>query len=82
MEYLVSEEKIRAIYAYRSQRVLDLIKEHDLDFLYLWDYGNTRYAFDVMPRLFRLPDFEERACVADGQRRLWGKPRTFAGRHL
>ena len=50
MEYLVSEEKIRAIYAYRSQRVLDLIKEHDLDFLYLWDYGNTRYAFDVMPR--------------------------------
>ena len=50
MKYLVSDEKIRAIYAYRSQRVLDLMKEHDLDFLYLWDYGNTRYAFDVMPR--------------------------------
>jgi len=50
MKYLVSEEKIRAIYGYRSQRVLDLLKEHELDFLYLWDYGNTRYAFDVMPR--------------------------------
>jgi Xaa-Pro aminopeptidase len=50
LKYLVSDEKIRAIYGYRSQRILDLIKEHDLDFLYLSDYGNTRYAFDVMPR--------------------------------
>ena len=50
MEYLVSEDKIKAIYKYRSQQALDLIREHDLDFLYLSDYGNTRYAFDVMPR--------------------------------
>jgi len=50
LEYLLPENKIQAIYKYRSQRVLDLIKEHDLDFLYVWDYGNTRYAFDVMPR--------------------------------
>ena len=50
MKYLVSESKIESIYNYRSTRVLDLIKEHNLDFLYLWDYGNTRYAFDVMPR--------------------------------
>ena len=50
LKYLVPENKIQAIYKYRSQRVLDLIKEHDLDFLYVWDYGNTRYAFDVMPR--------------------------------
>jgi Xaa-Pro aminopeptidase len=50
VEYLISEEKIAKIRTYRSQRVWDLMKEHDLDFLYLWDYGNTRYAFDIMPR--------------------------------
>ena len=50
MEYLIPEDKIEKVYRYRSQRVLDLIKEHELDFLYLWDYGNTRYAFDIMPR--------------------------------
>ena len=44
MEFLLPEEKIRSIYGYRSQRVLDLINEHDLDFLYLWDYGITSNA--------------------------------------
>ena len=33
MKYLISEEKIRNIYAYRSQRVLDLIKERTLQIL-------------------------------------------------
>ena len=50
MEYLISEKKIAKIRTYRSQRVWNLMKEHDLDFLYLWDYGNTRYTFDIMTR--------------------------------
>lgn len=50
MEYLIPDEKVAAVRAYRSGRVRDLMHEQDLDFLYLWDYGNTRYAFDIMPR--------------------------------
>ena len=50
MEYLIPEEKVATVRTYRSGRVRDLMREHDLDFLYLWDYGNTRYAFDIMPR--------------------------------
>lgn len=50
MEYLIPEEDVAKVRAYRSGRVWDLMKENDLDFLYLWDYGNTRYAFDIMPR--------------------------------
>ncbi len=50
MEYLISDAKVAKIRDYRSQRVWNLMKEHDLDFLYLWDYGNTRYAFDIMTR--------------------------------
>jgi len=47
MKYLLSDDKIADIRKYRSERVLDFIRSNDLDFLLIWDYGNTRYAFDI-----------------------------------
>jgi hypothetical protein len=47
MEYLLPEEKITKIRQFRGDRVKAFIKDMDLDFLLLWDYGNTRYAFDI-----------------------------------
>jgi len=49
MEYLISDAKIAKMRNYRSQRVLDYIKDQGFDFLFVWDYGNTRYAFDIYP---------------------------------
>jgi Xaa-Pro dipeptidase len=49
MEFLLPDNKIEAIRRHRSERVLNFIKEQDLDFLLIWDYGNTRYAFDIFP---------------------------------
>ena len=51
MEYLISDEKIAKMRNYRSQRVLDYIQEKGFDFLFVWDYGNTRYAFRYLPRV-------------------------------
>ncbi|MGI9610149.1 MAG: M24 family metallopeptidase [Acidimicrobiia bacterium] len=47
MEFLLSDEKIARIRQFRGDRVKQLIADMDLDFLLLWDYGNTRYAFDI-----------------------------------
>jgi len=49
MDYLLPMEKIAKIRDHRSQKVLNFIKENQLDFLLIWDYGNTRYAFDIFP---------------------------------
>ena len=49
MEYLLPEKKIHAIRKHRSEKVLKYINDNGLDALLIWDYGNTRYAFDIFP---------------------------------